>query len=288
MSRSLTAAVTTEVAKDQNRPIDLYKLYLVSGNIFFAATNEDVSFFDPDTAGVQVYTAAAISRSSIRINANAQIDDVAVQVQNADRTFTSEVNNLEIRGVRIRIFKVFLDALAAATDRIDIFDGEIDSPTVTPTLLSVSLVPRMNVQSLLRQGPGRRWQAQCNWKFGEDPGCTFDISSTAVTAQTTDGGSTDTIIVDAARTEADGFWKHGKVTFTSGSNNGVVRKVIASDLSSTNFTMDHPLPVAPSPGDLYSVEQGCAHTLVADCTNRFSNNANFGGFPTLPQQLIIR
>lgn len=288
MVRTLPSAIATEAAKEQNKPIDLYKLYFNTQNFFFAARDADVSFFDPDTAGAQVYTAFPVTRSAIRLTNTAAIDQVTVEVANADRIFSSEVLNTELRGARVRIFKVFVDALAASTDRVDLFDGLVDKIAVNPQFLVLTLVSRVTVSSLQRIGPGRRWQAMCNWHFARTPGCTFAFTpgTDQLTAQTVDATSTTTVIVDAARTEADNFWRAGKVTFTSGINNGLERRVIASDLSSTNFTMDFQLPNTPGVGDTYSLERGCNHT-IDNCTDR-NNLQNYGGFPQLPNQLVLR
>lgn len=59
--------------------------------------------------------------------------------------------------------------------------------------------------------------------------------------------------VDSALTEDDNYWVDAEVEFTSGSNNGLKRKVIWFDASSDTIYLDFPLPNNISAGDKYTI-----------------------------------
>ena len=79
--------------------------------------------------------------------------------------------------------------------------------------------------------------------------------------------------------EASGWAAYGRVTFTSGANNGAVRQVRAQ--VGGVITLWEPLAVLPTIGDTCDITAGCNRQL-STCRDKFSNVANFRGFPTVP------
>lgn len=79
-----------------------------------------------------------------------------------------------------------------------------------------------------------------------------------------------------------GWFDDGIVTFTSGALNGESVEIKSWD--GTNLELFLPLfGVLPAPGDTFTIEPGCNHT-VFDCANKFNNVVNFRGEPTIPGQ----
>lgn len=76
----------------------------------------------------------------------------------------------------------------------------------------------------------------------------------------------------------------GSIVFTSGVNANV-RATIRSASPGAALTLMYPLPSTPSPGDAFSSSYGCDHTPNT-CVARFSNLANFRGFPYVPPPQI--
>jgi hypothetical protein len=58
--------------------------------------------------------------------------------------------------------------------------------------------------------------------------------------------------------------------------------VIAHSQSSGSVEVRIPFPFTISSGDAFTIERACAKT-VADCTSKFNNYTNYGGFPTIPR-----
>ena len=110
-----------------------------------------------------------------------------------------------------------------------------------------------------------------------DAGCTLLASS-----YTTDGvvtSSAANVINDTAITNPDGYFSLGRLTMTSGGNNGFGRQV--RSYSSGAFSLIAPFPFAVEIGDTFTVTAGCDKTK-STCTTKFSNVLNFGGFPDIP------
>ena len=109
-----------------------------------------------------------------------------------------------------------------------------------------------------------------------DSGCTL-VKNAFGTNGTAGAGSTASIINWSG---ADPAYQQGSITFTSGVNAGVTANVntVAAGVS---LTLGYPLQSPPSPGDGFTVYQGCDHT-PGTCQSKFSNLANFRGFPYVP------
>ena len=72
----------------------------------------------------------------------------------------------------------------------------------------------------------------------------------------------------------------GSLVFSSGVNANL-RATVKSVVAGVSLSLMYPLPSAPAAGDALTVYAGCDHT-PATCAARFSNLANFRGFPFVP------
>lgn len=116
----------------------------------------------------------------------------------------------------------------------------------------------------------------------------YDASCTVVQATFTDtvvialAGSTQIAIL-ANIPHATGYFDMGKLTFTSGQMNGFtvgVSRWVAG--TPGTITPTAPLPFAPTAGDTFDISAGCDRTNGAGGCLKFSNIANFRGFPYVP------
>ncbi len=80
---------------------------------------------------------------------------------------------------------------------------------------------------------------------------------------------------------ASSVFDYGKVTFTSGENNGLSMEVKTYVLGT--LVLQLPMPYAIEAGDTYSLVQGCDRSFVT-CRDRHDNVINFRGEPHLPGQ----
>lgn len=81
---------------------------------------------------------------------------------------------------------------------------------------------------------------------------------------------------DPARSEADGYWRDGRITFTSGDNVDLTFDV--KDSFDTGYiVLWEPTPFPIKVNDGYSIVRGCQKSVAA-CKG-YSNIVNHGGFP---------
>jgi len=135
----------------------------------------------------------------------------------------------------------------------------------------------------LQQTIGRIYTAACDAELG-DSRCSINIAPLTVTGTITNQTS-PLQIVDTARTEANGRWSGGVLTFNSGSNINRSYEVRTS-LSSGHITLLLPLSYNVNIGDSYTLRPGCNKSLEM-CRNLYSNSVNFRGFPHVPGTMEI-
>ncbi len=87
------------------------------------------------------------------------------------------------------------------------------------------------------------------------------------------------LINDSNRKEQDDIFTFGIITFTSGMNVKISRKI--RDFTKGNIELLQPTPYDIQIGDQYSIIEGCNKTLTT-CSQRFKNTVNFRGEPFVP------
>jgi uncharacterized phage protein (TIGR02218 family) len=81
---------------------------------------------------------------------------------------------------------------------------------------------------------------------------------------------------------ADGFFRFGVLTFTSGAMSGLKLDIGSHKAGAEALlTFWLPLTLAPETGDAFVISAGC-DKAYATCRAKFSNAANFQGFPHMP------
>lgn len=80
-----------------------------------------------------------------------------------------------------------------------------------------------------------------------------------------------------------GYYDYGRIIFTSGLNNGIIREVKSHVVSPGNavLNLQEPFPFTVAPGDVATLEAGCDRNF-STCVGKFSNAANFRGEPHVP------
>jgi uncharacterized phage protein (TIGR02218 family) len=109
-----------------------------------------------------------------------------------------------------------------------------------------------------------------------DSGCTLDRANFAASGSVGVGSLPALINF----TGALATHTQGSILFTTGAN-ADVRATVKSVIPGASLTLSYPLPAAPTPGDGFTVYQGCDHTAPT-CRAQFNNLGNFRGFPYVP------
>lgn len=110
---------------------------------------------------------------------------------------------------------------------------------------------------------------------------------------TVTGVTSKKTFADTSRTEADGNWQHGTVTWLTGNNAGFAGDVKQSFTSGGEIYLRFDCPYSIQIGDTYTITGGCNHLLKApgdvlgttytgDCVAKYNNAANFRGECEIP------
>lgn len=271
MTRPLSPSVVTEINKAENRPVELYTIYLDEEMLYLAAHDQNVQFFNEEGTPT-LYYAAAIRRSSIRTNVESRVDECSVSLDNVTREMSAYMAHNEFRGKRLKIIKVFLDHLGDFANHVIVFDGVMDSPSANQSSMTVAVTSRLDT---LNVGvPRRIYQRICGWKFG---GVECGVNVASVTF----AGTTQTVSADgrtltlSGRNEANGHFEDGVLTI-----DGLSRKVVKSNGSTVEVEYSFPTDAVGKP---YSMRRGCNKDYDTGCT-KFNNKSRFGGFLSVPSE----
>ena len=134
----------------------------------------------------------------------------------------------------------------------------------------------------LSQTIGDLYSPSCRAALG-DAKCKVSLPAHTVNGTVTQLVSSLTFR-DSARSEASAIFSGGKVTFTSGANQGISMEVKEYQRIGTAYgeiSLVLPLPFPLSVGDSYQIIKGCDKT-TATCFSRFNNIVNFRGEPHVP------
>jgi len=129
----------------------------------------------------------------------------------------------------------------------------------------------------LSQQIGELYTPDCRADLG-DSRCKIDLAALTV-ASTVTSVSSRYGFTDTTRTETDGYWNKGLLTWTSGANAG--RKMEIRTFAAGAFTFFLPMPSEIAVGDGYAVQPGCDKSF-STCCSRYDNALNFRGEPHVP------
>jgi len=124
-----------------------------------------------------------------------------------------------------------------------------------------------------------RYSAECRATLG-DSQCNANLATYTYTGTVTTVVSTSSFI-DTSRAQATDLFAYGKLTWTSGNNNGRSIEIKSFNPTTDTFVLFEPMPETIQVGDAYSAIYGC-DKIWTTCVNRFANGWNFRGEPLVP------
>lgn len=286
--RQLPQEYKTKASGDQNAPVELYDVYLDTTTLHLVKYDKNMDFFDLDGVA-QTYIAFPLTRYPAEHGTDLSVGSVTIRVANVDRSMSAYIADNDFRGRRVVIRKIFTDLVSDSGDAVIVFDGLMDGPVVSEDVLEFTATDRLTLQ---KEIPRDRYQLLCNWKFG-NPECFFgrtsgDMFRTADSTVTSNPYSQRIITPVAA--SGSGFWRDGSLEIMSGPELGRVRKIQGSTPSGalSFLTLDYGFDTFPlDAGTQIRVRRTCDKTWFR-CSGDFQNDKNFLGFPTIPQELVVR
>jgi len=277
-----SALQTYLAAQAQSRGVsakfaDLYTITLATGQAI-RATGADVSI----TYGGNTFVANQLLikglkyRSTIGLDADQQ--DIAIAAVNGwtlnGASLMRAIINGAFDGAAIQRDRVFFSDFVGGTAIGDVilFKGLFLS--IKAGALVASATVANDLRYLDQPMPRNVYALRCNHTL-YDSGCGLSKASFA-TPGTVQAGTTAGVIASGVALAAH---MQGLILFTSGAADGIQAQVL--DVNSGAIALAYPLPVTPNVGDSFSLYSGCDHT-TATCQAKFSNLANFRGYPFIP------
>lgn len=287
--KTVATSISTYLASFPNQ------FLLADGYIFTTVTGAVYRYTNAQTdikigANTWSATGPVFARSKIRQVRGVEVDtlDIDIAARSTDTVggvpFLQALRNGVFDGANLILYRFFFSApgvLVNSTGSGDLilFSGrvaDVDVGRYRATMRVNSDLELLNIAL-----PKNNYQLGClNTLY--DTNCTLS-TATYTTAGTITGASTTTSLAVALAASA-GYFDQGVVTFTSGLNTGVSRTV--RTYTPGTITMMSPFPNAPSVSDTFNARPGCDKSQ-ATCSGKFSNLANFRGFPYVPNATSV-
>lgn len=274
--KNLSAALKAHYALGTTTLTTCWKATLTNGTIIAAtALDRDIVFGGVTYLATSSYSAKDIANSSELNPDNSEIEGFLASPGITDADIHSGLWDY----AAIEIFEVnYLDLTMGKNVLRSGTLGEVKAGRSTFTAELRGLMQAYSATI------GRITTKECTADLG-DARCKIDLATFTVTGAV-ESATGDRTIVDTARTEAKDWFTGGKLTFTSGLNDGLSMEVKASIVN--QLTLQQAMPFEIAEGDTYSVYKGCQKRALEDCRDGFDNIVNFRGFPNVPGASIYR
>ncbi len=247
-----------------------WKLALTNGTVMgFTDHDRDINF-----ESILYKAATGFTPTAIRNSADLAVDNLDIEGMLDSSAITDEDINAGLYDfAEIEIFQVNYTDLTQGS--LKLRRGWIGEVTLGRGQFIAEV---RGLTQRLSKTIGDLFSPSCRANLG-DIKCGVDLAPFTKTGTIT-SVTDNRVFADSGRTEVAGFFDFGKITFTSGNNNGLSMEV---KVFSAGGDMELMLPMAYDVqiGDNYSIIAGCDKTFDT-CKNRFNNVINFRGEPHVP------
>lgn len=265
-------------------------LNLVWDRLYYAVDNDvapddqsqlsEVEIADGPTPST-ITSEALIKRGHIRTIVGVEVDELSVSLLcNANVTYgnvplTQFARQGGFDGARMTLTRAFYPHNSSTScGSLNLFSGRVGPLTVAGHEIAMGI--KSDLELLDVQMPRNVHSESCIHTL-YDAGCNISAATFTVTGNTTANSTAFNVNCNLAQTA--GYFNLGVMRYSSGQNNGVQRTVRVH--SNGVLTVMQPFAVAPTVGDLFTVRPGC-DKLFATCGAKFTNTANFRGYPYIP------
>jgi len=227
--------------------------------------------------GGVTYKARPFEISELEQQSGVNISNATFQTMLADAFTRLNIVGGKWQGATTTIQVV--DYLNLANGYVRRQSGRLGESTVRGLDASVDY---LGLMALLSQEIGDKTSKLCRYQLG-DADCkkvlaayTFTGTVTAVT-----NNQKFTITTNQADAQGKAYFYRGKITWTSGLNNGLSMETQSN--VGTLLTLFQPMLRNVVVGDAYSIVAG-DDKRIETCHNKFANAVNFGAEPTVPER----
>ena len=268
--RPVSANLKTHLEGETLTVCTLWKITRADAQVFGFTDNSRAVVYD----SVTYEASAGHTPSSIRTTATLGVDNLEVQSVLDSATITEadiQAGLWDYAEVEIML----VNYLSLADGHMLLRKGWLGN---VKTGRATFVAELRGMMQPLQQSIGRVYTPACDAALG-DARCGVTLASYTVTGSVTTATSAR-VFTDTTRTEADGYFDGGLITWTSGDNDTYSMEVKSSTAAGV-ITLQQGMPNDTTIGDAYSLSAGC-DKLLATCRDKFSNVVNFRGFPHVP------
>jgi uncharacterized phage protein (TIGR02218 family) len=219
------------------------------------------------------------ARSGIKPTAIAS--DIALSVNNlsVDSVLSSDgITAADLSGGKYDYAKasIFLVCHSNLALRIPLITGTLGQTDRMDGAYSAEI---RSLTQKLDQAQNQLTQKNCRYELG-DANCTKELSDLTYSLSVLEVRSDREILLPSTFTERDRIFNFGKLTWTTGLNNGTVYAISTYDASSRRITLFEPTANPITAGDSFTAIAGCERTIRA--CKFYENDINFGAEPHVP------
>jgi uncharacterized phage protein (TIGR02218 family) len=251
-----------------------------SAPVALRSTSLALSFAD---ATVYTFNPLVFSRGKTTLKVGLEVDDMPIVIAPGTATLSGLPWPKAILGgaldyARIVIERAFMPTWGdTSAGTVIAYAGNVG--TVTTARNAVSLTVKSDLAVLALPLPRNVYQPGCLHAL-YDTGCTLSQAAFTDTGSAAIGATAS--VIPTTLVAAAGYYELGVITFTSGANASAGGRLVKTYTNvGGTVTVVPPFPSAPSNGDAFEIYPGCDKTQ-ATCDGKFSNLANFRGFPYVP------
>jgi uncharacterized phage protein (TIGR02218 family) len=270
--KSVSANLAAHAAGEALTMCTCWKVTRADGLIFgFTDHNLPLSI-----SGVTYKALTGHTASSVESTADLSVDNLEVTSFLDDASIT-ELDLLA--GVWnhavVEIFRVNYLALADGT--MSVRKGHLGEVRVRG---KGAIAELRGLAQVLQQTIGEVYSPSCRADLF-DTRCKLVAATYTVTGSLT-GITSNAVFADSARSEANGWFNGGKITWNTGSNSPLSMEIKTFTSATKTFELMLPMLRSVQSGDTYSALPGCLKRFTTDCTSKYNNAVNFRGEPHVP------
>lgn len=265
MALNLPAVLSTAKDSDSIFMVELYVLYLKSGNLYLCAADQNVTYDG------QQYLAVPMKRDKYTANSDSKVDDCKLSIDNVDDRFTAALfGGTDFRGCICDIFQImYPEALDDPTQVKPIMRGYLDAPILNCGKATFEVEVKSQVPNTTNC---RTFKLSCNAEFADQDSCMASLGT--MTGAVKSGSTPYKILIQ--QSYASDYWKNGIITI------GYESRIVESSVGNV-INLRYPFTV-----DLtnYRIQRNCDKSW-SDC-GRIGQQQKYSGFIGIPYELVVR
>lgn len=268
-----TSFEEAETSLEDAQPVELYR-FTTSAGLDYRYTNSEEEVTDGNAL---VYTPAGVTRGQFNQSQEKTATEIELQLPYLD-DITDDFAQLFIDQAPEGLTTLVIQKrhlTDTGNEFVQLWEGRVVSAAYDENG-TLELLCKGMKNIFEREGPRAVWGSMCNHTLydtmcGLTPGGFADFDATV-----------DSIASDGVTLTLSGLSSPLR-DFVGGQaikDNGKDRRLIVKQAGNV-ITLQQPFRTDFVAGTTVDLETGCNHTTV-DCINKFSNIANYGGFPYTP------